>query len=548
MWATNAKIVGIVLGTLALYTLIANEIPQVQSEVPQTLTLGANVTPEQLVAAGEKVFNGIGGCPTCHGLGTRAPNLLTDEKGQGPIGARCGKREPGKTCKQYLYESLDQPGAYVVEGYQPIMPVMTKQLSPEQVWAVIALLEALGGTVDVTAYDMTAHTCNLQHLHNLSNGGWGWWRRCWGFGRGVHRPESHHPGRGVPRLSQAGGTGPGDRARSHARRLAARRGVDPQEDPRPGLVCDEGLREARGDHAQELRHHDERRAARSAGTVPGGAQMSPSLPPAIRRYAEHPFWQAVGILVLAYIVVVWVVPVLPGSAIVPKSVVLQYMITVLVGVLIYVSDNEERWRRFQEPIRAVLVEPRLKLVRAVVLAGVTALVGVVAYGRVTTTVAAPPNLRSIHPAPPAEVTFRGKTITLTGLENPLRQHPDSLSAYLAEGKHVYYRNCLPCHGDHLDGQGHFASGFNPLPANFQDNGTIAQLTESFVFWRVAKGGPGLPREGTPWNSAMPVWEDFLTEREIWSVILFLYEQTGWKPRTWEKTEGAGSGQAGSSHD
>src|SRR5438105_8406263 len=37
------------------------------------------------------------------------------------------------------------------------------------------------------------------------------------------------------------------------------------------------------------------------------SQMSPSLPPAIRRYAEHPFWQAVGILVLAYIVVVWVV-------------------------------------------------------------------------------------------------------------------------------------------------------------------------------------------------------------------------------------------------
>src|SRR2546425_12047828 len=162
--------------------------------------------------------------------------------------------------------------------------------------------------------------------------------------------------------------------------------------------------------------------------------MPHSLPPAIRRHAEHPFWQAVGILLLAYIVVVWVVPVLPGSAIVPKSVVLQYMVTVLVGVLIYVSDNEERWRRFQEPIRAVLIEPRLKLVRAVVLVGVTALVGLVAYGQVTTTVAAPPNLRSIHPAPPAEVTFRGKTITLTGLENPLRQHPDSLPSYLAEGK------------------------------------------------------------------------------------------------------------------
>ncbi|OLD04331.1 MAG: cytochrome c [Deltaproteobacteria bacterium] len=156
MWATNLKVVGVVLGTLALYTLIANKIPQVQSEVPQTLTLGANVTPEQLVAAGEKVFNGIGGCPTCHGLGTRAPNLLTDEKGEGPIGARCGKREPGKSCKQYLFESLDQPGAYVVKGYQPIMPVMTKQLSPQQIWAVIAFLESQGGTVDVTASDIPA--------------------------------------------------------------------------------------------------------------------------------------------------------------------------------------------------------------------------------------------------------------------------------------------------------------------------------------------------------------------------------------------------------
>ena len=156
MWATNLKVVAIVLGTLALYTLIANKIPQVQSEVPQTLTLGANVTPEQLVAAGEKVFNGIGGCTTCHGLGTRAPNLLTDEKGAGTIGARCGKREAEKDCKQYLYESLDDPKAYVVAGYQPIMPTMTKQLSPPQIWAVIAYLESQGGTVDVTASDIPA--------------------------------------------------------------------------------------------------------------------------------------------------------------------------------------------------------------------------------------------------------------------------------------------------------------------------------------------------------------------------------------------------------
>jgi len=158
MWATNLKVLGVVLGTLALYTLIANKIPQVQSEVPRALTLGADVTPEQLVQAGEQVFTGIGGCTTCHGLGTRAPNLLTDEKGQGPIGARCGKRESGKDCKSYLHEALVQPGAFVVPGYEPIMPDMSRTLSPQQIWAVIAYLEAQGGTVTVTASDIPAAT------------------------------------------------------------------------------------------------------------------------------------------------------------------------------------------------------------------------------------------------------------------------------------------------------------------------------------------------------------------------------------------------------
>src|SRR6267378_3327522 len=154
MWATNLRIVGVVLGTLALYTLIANKIPQVQSEVPRALSLGANVTPEQLVSAGDQLYHGAGGCTACHGLGTRAPNLLTDEKGQGPIGARCGKREAGKDCKAYLYESLTTPRAFVVTGYEPIMPEMGRILSPQQLWALVAFLESNGGTVDVTASDI----------------------------------------------------------------------------------------------------------------------------------------------------------------------------------------------------------------------------------------------------------------------------------------------------------------------------------------------------------------------------------------------------------
>lgn len=156
MWAINLRIFGVVLGTLALYTLIANKIPQVQSEVPHALTLGANVTPEQLTSAGDQLYHGAGGCTACHGLGTRAPNLLTDEKGAGPIGARCGTRESGKGCKAYLYESLTSPRAFVVTGYEPIMPDMGRTLSPQQLWALVAFLESNGGTVDVSATDIPA--------------------------------------------------------------------------------------------------------------------------------------------------------------------------------------------------------------------------------------------------------------------------------------------------------------------------------------------------------------------------------------------------------
>src|SRR5438132_1169860 len=98
---------------------------------------------------------------------------------------------------------------------------------------------------------------------------------------------------------------------------------------------------------------------------------------------------------------------------------------------------------------------------------------------------------------------------------------------------IYIRSCMFCHGDNLDGHGLFASALNPPPANFEDPGTIAMLQESYLFWRIAKGGPGLPRESTPWNSAMPAWEDRLTEEQIWQVIAYLYDATGQEPRRWE---------------
>ncbi len=154
MWKTNLKVLMTGLVVIGFYTTVAQIIPQLESAVPEVLDLSAGVTPEVLVPAGEGLFVGAGGCTACHGLGTRAPNLLTDYAGQGTIGARCGDRKPGMDCKAYLYESLTQPTAYLVDGFTGIMPDARRQMSNDQLWAIVAFLQSQGGEVTVTDADI----------------------------------------------------------------------------------------------------------------------------------------------------------------------------------------------------------------------------------------------------------------------------------------------------------------------------------------------------------------------------------------------------------
>ena len=201
---------------------------------------------------------------------------------------------------------------------------------------------------------------------------------------------------------------------------------------------------------------------------------------------RHPLGQATLLVVLAYAVFKFGIAYLPplvgiASAPVPSSVVVQYMFLALVGILLFVSDNEDRWREFKAPIFAAMVDADKRVLRGVILTALPLVVGIVAFLQVRPTVSAPVTLRSIHPAPPARITVRGQTIELAGLENPLRTSGD-MADHLITGRRVYYQNCLPCHGDLLNGQGHFGHGFSPTPLSFTDPGTIAQLTESFVFW------------------------------------------------------------------
>lgn len=154
MLLTNLKVLLVALVVIGFYTLVAHVIPQLQSEVPETLELGADVTAEELVSAGQRIYEGAGGCTACHGLGTRAPNLLTDHNGEGAIGARCETGRKGEDCKTYLYRSMVDPGAFLVSGFGNIMPDMRRQLSEDQIWSLVAYLQSLGGEVTVSGADL----------------------------------------------------------------------------------------------------------------------------------------------------------------------------------------------------------------------------------------------------------------------------------------------------------------------------------------------------------------------------------------------------------
>ena len=153
--------VGVKVGLVSLivmgsYSGYANYIPQIESKPPQELSLeGGNVTPAQLVKAGEEIYHTKGTCEICHRIGqegTRAPDLAG-------VGGRAAKTKPGMTAKAYLIESLINPSAFIVEGYPPIMPAVDKPpiaLNRSELWALTAFLESLGGTVDVALNDIPA--------------------------------------------------------------------------------------------------------------------------------------------------------------------------------------------------------------------------------------------------------------------------------------------------------------------------------------------------------------------------------------------------------
>jgi len=98
---------------------------------------GSGTTPS---AAGEKLFTDLA-CVTCHraDTGQRGPAL------DGLFGKPVKLAGGGSLTadEAYIRESILQPSAKVVEGYQPIMPTFQGIVSEEQVMQLVAYIQTL---------------------------------------------------------------------------------------------------------------------------------------------------------------------------------------------------------------------------------------------------------------------------------------------------------------------------------------------------------------------------------------------------------------------
>lgn len=100
----------------------------------------------------------------------------------------------------------------------------------------------------------------------------------------------------------------------------------------------------------------------------------------------------------------------------------MYGVVSFVAVFMWVSANEEDWKKFRQPILNVLDANTgfHKALRTMYLILVPLLIGGFSFVTMKPSVDEPIELRTVHPAPPASTKVHGKTYTLQTSQNPYR--------------------------------------------------------------------------------------------------------------------------------
>lgn len=273
------------------------------------------------------------------------------------------------------------------------------------------------------------------------------------------------------------------------------------------------------------------------------------------------FWQAILIWLVFFVILKYVIfPPLPAS------LFYIYLVTGTIALFLLISAQNAEWHSFLQPLVATAtgVTRIHRIVRGGLFVLFPMVIGTSIFHSFIPTYPEPVELRNPQPAPPRAINVVQvvheknfvKSFDLQTVKNPFRVDtagnylrvrneavffdnnpfdPETAGylKYVREGGEIYFRNCVFCHGANLDARGEFAFAFRPIPVNLADPGTIAQLQESYVFWRTAKGGMSAPRESFPWDSSMPAGEEYLNIDDIWKVTLFLYWHAEHFPRTWD---------------
>ncbi len=83
------------------------------------------------------------GCTACHNMPGNDPPaapLCPDQHG---LATRAATREPGKDAEAYIRESIEKPDAFIVPGFQNIMPPLRKKMTDQEFEDIVAYLMTL---------------------------------------------------------------------------------------------------------------------------------------------------------------------------------------------------------------------------------------------------------------------------------------------------------------------------------------------------------------------------------------------------------------------
>ena len=146
----TVRVTALVLVTTAFYGWVGQLVPQKEVQPPQEIAIGSDLTTTDMVKIGGELMVGKGLCLTCHTIGKSGALRFPDLAG---VGTRAATRVPGLSDVEYFAQTLYEPDAFIVEGFNPGMPVINKPpigLTDQEILCVIAYLQTLGGTPTVT--------------------------------------------------------------------------------------------------------------------------------------------------------------------------------------------------------------------------------------------------------------------------------------------------------------------------------------------------------------------------------------------------------------